>query len=322
MDKINILIVDDKKENIYALKELLSSDDMRIFEALSGEACLEVLLNEQIDIILMDIQMPTMDGFETAKFIRNNDKTKDIPILYITAANRNEKINIEGYQRGAIDVIYKPINKDILKIKIGLFKEMIKTRKQLEQKVQLLTELNNQNVKMRKEIEKLALYDYLTQISNRRKIDQDFIQLYKDAHRNKKPISIMMLDIDNFKGYNDYYGHGEGDIVLQKVASAIDKTLRRPLDTVGRYGGEEFLVVLHNTDLEGAKNIANQILENIRALKIVHCPYCNFDFVTLSIGIATKIPDNANDYLLFLKESDKALYDAKNAGKNQFKYKT
>lgn len=322
MDKINILIVDDKRENIYSLKELLISEDIRIFEALSGEACLELLLKQQVDIILMDIQMPNMDGFETATFIRANDKTKDIPILFITAANKNEKINITGYHHGAIDIIYKPINEDILTIKIGLFKEMIKTKKQLEQKVQLLTELNNQNVKMREEIEKLALYDYLTQISNRRKIDQDFTNLYKDAFRNKKPISIMMLDIDNFKGFNDHFGHGEGDIVLQKVASAIDKTLRRPLDTVGRYGGEEFLVVLHDTDLDGAKNIAENILKNIRDLGIKHCPNCDLDVVTISIGIATEVPTKIDNQQDFLKLSDKALYEAKKEGKNRYKYKT
>lgn len=317
MNKAKILVVDDKKENVYALKELLQGENRIIFEAYSGEECLVFLLKETVDVVLLDIQMPRIDGYETATLIRQNERTKTIPIIFVTAASKTESMNLKGYEHGAIDIIYKPINPVILMTKVHLFLEMAETRRQLEEQVHLLTVLNEENRKMQEEIEKLALQDYLTGIPNRRKIDTDFTMLYRDAYRYKKSIAVIMIDLDNFKEYNDQYGHTEGDKVLKIVANKISENLLRSLDTLGRFGGEEFMVVLPNTNEAGAMKIAEKIRKEIYNLKIQHCPTCPRKYVSISLGVAAEIPEEYDQELLLLKKSDKALYEAKDLGKNQ-----
>jgi len=317
MNKAKILVVDDKKENVFALKELLQNDSNIIYEAYSGEECLMFLLKEDVDLILLDIQMPKIDGYETAKYIRENEKTKIIPIIFVTAASKTESLNLRGYEHGAIDIIYKPINPMILVTKVRLFLEIAQTRKQLEEQIDMLTILNEENRKMQTEIEKIALQDYLTEVPNRRKIDTDLKVLYRDAFRYKKSIAILMIDLDNFKGYNDFYGHTEGDKILKIVASTIKETVSRPLDTVGRFGGEEFIVLLPNTDDEGAYKLGDKIRQAVFAKKIPHCPTCPRKFLSVSVGVASVIPEEYDNELDLVNNSDIALYEAKNSGKNK-----
>jgi diguanylate cyclase (GGDEF)-like protein len=317
MYKSKILIVDDKKENVFSLRELLQEENNTIFEAFSGEECLMILLNETVDLVLLDIQMPKMDGYETATYIRENDRTKTIPIIFVTAATKTDSINLKGYQNGAIDIIYKPINPTILRSKVSLFLEIAESRKKLEEQVSLLTRLNEENKQMQAEIEQLALQDYLTKVSNRRKLDTDLQNLYRNAYRNKESIAIMMIDLDNFKGYNDYFGHTVGDEALKEIAKTIQETISRPLDTVGRFGGEEFLVILPKTDAAGAMKIAERIREAVYNLNIKHSPTNHYKYMSISIGVTACIPTDYNDALEIVKKSDKALYMAKNDGRNK-----
>jgi diguanylate cyclase (GGDEF)-like protein len=317
MYKSKILIVDDKKENVFSLRELLQEENNTIFEAFSGEECLMILLNETVDLVLLDIQMPKMDGYETATYIRENDRTKTIPIIFVTAATKTDSINLKGYQNGAIDIIYKPINPTILRSKVSLFLEIAESRKKLEEQVSLLTRLNEENKQMQAEIEQLALQDYLTKVSNRRKLDTDLQNLYRNAYRNKESIAIMMIDLDNFKGYNDYFGHTVGDEALKEIAKTIQETISRPLDTVGRFGGEEFLVILPKTDAAGAMKIAERIREAVYNLNIKHSPTNQYKYMSISIGVTACIPTDYNDALEIVKKSDKALYMAKNDGRNK-----
>jgi diguanylate cyclase (GGDEF)-like protein len=317
MYKSKILIVDDKKENVFSLRELLQEENNTIFEAFSGEECLMILLNETVDLVLLDIQMPKMDGYETATYIRENDRTKTIPIIFVTAATKTDSINLKGYQNGAIDIIYKPINPTILRSKVSLFLEIAESRKKLEEQVSLLTRLNEENKQMQAEIEQLALQDYLTKVSNRRKLDTDLQNLYRNAYRNKESIAIMMIDLDNFKGYNDYFGHTVGDEALKEIAKTIQETISRPLDTVGRFGGEEFLVILPKTDAAGAMKIAERIREAVYNLNIKHSPTNHYKYMSISIGVTACIPADYNDALEIVKKSDKALYMAKNDGRNK-----
>ena len=319
MIKPNILIVDDISFNIIALKALLEYEDYNIFEANSGAECLSILLKEKIDIILMDVQMPDMDGFETAKYIRQNSRTKLIPIIFITAARETETFNLKGYESGAIDIIYKPINKDILIHKLSIFVELIIQRVTLQQQIKELQRLNEANEKMRKRIESLALQDYLTGLDNRRKVDDNLENYYNNAFRSKEPISVLMIDIDNFKLYNDHFGHTDGDEVLKQVATALRQSVSRPMDCTGRFGGEEFIVILPDTNQEGAKKVAEKIIGNIRNMNIPHAPKSPKNIVTLSIGIATEIPDMKDQFIQFLDYADKALYNAKNSGKDTYK---
>jgi diguanylate cyclase (GGDEF)-like protein len=319
MAKINILMVDDIQKNLYALEQILNQDGYEILKASSGSECLEILLNQTIHIVLLDIQMPDMDGFEVASFIRNNPKTNKIPIIFITAASQTDHLDLEGYESGAIDIIYKPINQVVLKQKVQTLVEFIRIQQVLEEKVNELTILNEENQKMQEHIERLASIDYLTQTMNRRVLDESYERFYKDAKRNQTPISLLMIDLDNFKDYNDYYGHQKGDEALKIVAKVLKNTIKRPLDTVGRYGGEEFMIILPETDEDGAKLVASKILSNIKKEKVKHAPSINREVLTLSIGIASAVPTKEINKEDLIECADKKLYEAKDAGRDCYK---
>lgn len=319
MGKINILVVDDVKQNRYALEQILDDDKHKIFLASSGAECLELLLHQTIHIVLLDIQMPEMDGFEVATFIRNNPKTTQIPIIFITAVNQTDHIDLEGYQSGAIDIIYKPINQVILKQKINTLVEFIEIQQILEKQVNELTLLNEKTQRMKEEIERLASIDYLTQTMNRRILDESFERFLNSAKRNENPISVLMLDLDNFKHYNDYFGHQKGDEALKTISAVLKETVKRPLDTIGRYGGEEFMIILPETDEEGAKEVASNILKNVRAKKIKHAKTTNSEILTVSIGVASVIPNEKIAKEDMIELADKKLYLAKDSGRDCFK---
>ena len=312
-------MVDDIQKNLYALEQILNQDGYEIFKASSGSECLEILLNQTIHIVLLDIQMPDMDGFEVASFIRNNPKTNKIPIIFITAASQTDHLDLEGYESGAIDIIYKPINQVVLKQKVQTLVEFIRIQQVLEEKVNELTILNEENQKMQEHIERLASIDYLTQTMNRRVLDESYERFYKDAKRNQTPISLLMIDLDNFKDYNDFYGHQKGDEALKIVAKVLKSTIKRPLDTVGRYGGEEFMIILPETDEDGAKLVASKILSNIKKEKIKHAQSVNRKVLTLSIGIASAVPTKEINKEDLIECADKKLYKAKDAGRDCYK---
>ncbi len=316
MKKANILIVDDKKANVYSLRELLLSDEYNILEAYSGEECLSILLQNTIDLVLLDIQMPNMDGFETLTYIRENPKTSQIPVIFITATVKTEAFHMKGYERGAIDIVYKPVDEVILKSKVQQFLQMANDRIALQEKIEMLETLNEENQKMRSEIEQLAFTDYLTGLHNRRHIDSEYVKLYRHCYRHQSPLAVIMIDLDNFKGYNDYYGHLKGDEVLKQVSNCITSNINRSLDTVGRYGGEEFLIILPDTTKEGAFTIAENIRNCLLDEKILHCPNCYFEFVTISLGVACDIPRDYHVVSKLVEKSDQALYQAKRMGKN------
>jgi diguanylate cyclase (GGDEF)-like protein len=263
--------------------------------------------------------MPDIDGFEVATFIRENPKTKSIPIIFVTAAIQTDHIDLEGYQSGAIDIIYKPINQVILKQKVKILVEFITIQQTLEEKINELTLLNEENQKMQQHIEHLAAIDYLTQTMNRRILDESFERYLKSAKRNKTPLSILMIDLDNFKIYNDNFGHLKGDEALKTVAQVLNNTVKRPLDTVGRYGGEEFMIILPETDKKGAEKVAKMILKHVENKQIKHAKDCKMNYLTVSIGLASTIPDEKTTQKNIIDLADKNLYKAKKAGRNCFK---
>src|SRR6056297_1173552 len=262
MDKMQtILIVDDVTQNIVILNNTLKDDYNTLF-AKSGEEALKIAKENKPDLILLDVMMPGMNGFEVCSELKRDDVLKNIPVIFVTALN--DTVNeSEGLNLGAVDYIRKPYNIDIVKLRV---------RNHLQMK------------SYRDELIKLSNTDRLTAIPNRRAIMDSFERELKRAIRNQLPIGFIMLDIDFFKNYNDNYGHIAGDVTLYEVAQAISRNLRRPADMAGRYGGEEFLCVLPNTDKEGVMKISNDMLKSVSDLKIPH----NFsecsDVITISIG--------------------------------------
>lgn len=273
-------------------------------------------------VILMDVQMPNMDGFETAEILRSIEKTKYTPIIFVTAISKEKKSIFKGYEIGAVDYLFKPIDPIILKSKVRIFKDLYKQKEmirrqamELELRVRELTEVQEENDRL----ESLSLEDPLTQIYNRRGIDKLIAMHWKNCIRYSLPISVIMLDIDNFKNYNDNYGHIAGDDVLKVVSGELNKIIYRPGDLVGRFGGEEFIVVLPNTDHVGAVAVAEKIKSAVYEKNILHKYNCDFNRITISLGVSSICPCQNADYLELVKNADKAMYVAKDSGRNCLK---
>ncbi len=323
MDKAPILIVDDRRENLLTLELLLEDADLLIVSAESGQEALARTLDYEFALILMDVQMPVMDGYETAELLRGNKRTRHIPIIFVTAAQRDREHMFKGYDAGAVDYLLKPLEPAVLKSKIGIFLEMFRQRQLLEEKTRELDakiieleQLQHRLEESNKQLQHLSSVDGLTGLYNRRHFDDIFVAEWKSAVRRKKPMSIIISDIDNFKAYNDSYGHIAGDICLQQVAKGLLSALRRPIDMVCRYGGEEFTVILPDTDSIGAELVANRMREEIKRLQIPHASSSTGGFVTISSGISTMIPEHGQSASLLLDAADKALYRAKAEGRD------
>ncbi|WBW96763.1 GGDEF domain-containing response regulator [Oceanirhabdus sp. W0125-5] len=322
-EKVDILIVDDLKENHLVMESVLTDEDLNLINAMSGEEALELCSNHSFAVILMDVQMPGLDGFQTAELLRKIEKTKKIPIIFVTAISKEKKSIFKGYEVGAVDYLFKPIDPLILRSKVNIFKELYLQRRliediaqELENKIIELTNLKEEKCKL----EDISLEDFLTGIYNRRGIDRMLEMHRRNCARYELPLSLIILDLDNFKNYNDMYGHVKGDEVLRKVAQSIKGALGRSEDFVGRYGGEEFLVVLPNTPLNGAIVIADRINNKLKELNIKHEKNNGYGHVTVSMGIASVFPKNNTNMEVIIKQADEMLYEAKENGKNQYKY--
>jgi diguanylate cyclase (GGDEF)-like protein len=312
-----ILIVDDIEANLIALKAILKSKSAQIFAADSGNEALKILLEEQIDIVLLDVQMPNMNGFEVAELMRSNTRTKDIPIIFVTAINKEEKYIFRGYELGAVDYIYKPVNNEILKSKVHVFIRLNEQKRIIEEKTKALKEKIELLEIAEKKLSQLARIDDLTGSLNRRGFEEEFHREWSRSILYRSFFSLIMIDIDDFKKYNDTYGHVEGDQCLIQVAKSIEKSLRRPFDEVARYGGEEFVVLLPDTNQNGVLRVAENIRASIEALKINNSDAPEAWYVTVSLGVVTTIPQIDQDKEELLRRADQALYQAKDNGKNQ-----
>ncbi len=320
-NKTNILIVDDLKENHLVMESVLNDPELNIIKAMSGEEALSLCLEHDFAVIFMDVQMPGMDGFETAELLRSIERTKNIPIIFVTAISKEQKSIFKGYEVGAVDYLFKPIDPIILKSKARIFKEIYNQRRIIESQAEELRlkveEL--ENLRMENDLlENISIEDCLTNIFNRRGLER-FSQLHwKNCHRYNLNYSSILIDIDRFKSYNDNYGHLNGDAVLKRVAEVIKNSLYRSEDVVGRYGGEEFLVILPNVNLEGAINVAKRIEKGIKDLDIDHEYNDTKGKLTVSMGIASVIPNDQNSLKELLNASDNLLYEAKKNGRNKF----
>ena len=292
-----VLVVDDESMNIRLLHELLR-DDFEIFMAVDGLQAIKKSQSLHPDLILLDVVMPGMDGYQVCGQLKSEPETADIPIIFVTS-HFDESEEVHGFELGAADFIHKPINPVIIRARIN---NQIALRQQKEV------------------LRSIALQDGLTGIANRRKFDEDFQTNWLQCARRKVPLSLLMIDIDWFKQYNDRYGHQLGDACLRSVASAIKNSLQRPCDLAARYGGEEFACLLPDSNSDGSFHIAEKILAHIRELNIEHLDSNLGQIVTVSIGIAcmTPAPDAKSDILI--EAADQQLYLSKRSGRAQINY--
>ncbi len=315
----HVLIVDDKPENLMVLEVLLEGMECNVVKATSGNEALGLMLEYNFALVLLDVQMPDMDGFETAELMRGSERTRYIPIIFVTAISK-EKISIfKGYEVGAVDYLFKPIEPIILKSKVKIFIELSTQKKLLEEqsellelKIKELIELKNDNSRL----ENLSFHDGLTRIANRRSFDQYIEKAWKGSIRSNTALSLIMIDIDSFKMYNDNYGHLKGDDCLIYVARTLGSSIKRPMDFVARYGGEEFIFILPDTDSEGASKVAERIKNNIGVISIPHEFSEVSKYVTISQGIVTIYPSIEDKLEESIHNSDLAMYRSKQLGKN------
>jgi diguanylate cyclase (GGDEF)-like protein len=292
--KYRILIVDDERSNRKLLSELLS-EEFDVVLAKNGSQVFQFLNGEQvIDLVLLDIMLPDMDGYEIIKRMKNNDNQKDIPVIFITVLDSAEDEE-KAFQLGAVDFITKPFHPSIVKLRVKNQINLIEQKQMLEE---------------------MAGIDGLTGINNRRSFDTIYQKEWQKILRYKDPLSLIMIDVDFFKNYNDFYGHGAGDAVLKEIAKAIKNQLNRPEDMVARYGGEEFVVVLPRTEKNGAMQKAEKIRKAVESLAITHEKSDCADVVTISLGGVTHEKEDGNPEA-FLKQSDEMLYKAKSEGRNR-----
>lgn len=293
MHNSTILIVDDTPGNIEILASVLK--DYELLVATSGEEALELAAAANPDLILLDVVMPDIDGFELCRRLKADDNTRKIPIIFVTAMNQ-EVDEALGLDIGAIDYITKPISAPIVKARVRNHLELKRSRDILERQ---------------------SMIDGLTGVANRRRFDEFLEQEWRRAMRNRLPISLILLDVDFFKRYNDKYGHLAGDDCLRKVARVIAQMLYHPADLVVRYGGEEFACILPETDTSGAVEVAQRLKDGVETLQIPHGRSTVAGYVTISLGVATAIPHPDTPPTLLIEAADRLLYEAKHAGRNR-----
>ncbi|MCL2398973.1 MAG: diguanylate cyclase [Defluviitaleaceae bacterium] len=291
--KHNILIIEGAKTDTATLYKILDLE-YNVHNVKNNIQILDVIKKLLPDVILLDIFMAENDGYNILISIKSNEDTKKIPVIILTECicDVEEKELEKGVLLGAIDHISTPFNPTVVKLRIA----------------QTLNQIDT--------IERLCIIDSLTGISNRLNFDNRLKVAWEQAKRDNIALSIFIIDIDDFKMYNDTYGHLQGDEVLRKVASTIDKSLIRSVDFVARWGGEEFIVLLQDTSLSGALVVAERIRKNIEDI-LISCADDKTTIVTVSIGVNTHIPTKKSNLHDFINRADQALYKSKAIGKNR-----
>jgi len=308
-----ILIIDDTSTNLKVAVEHLRAAHVDILTARTGEAGIERACLAQPDLILLDVQMPGIDGFETCRRLKADDRTKHIPVIFMTVLTTIED-KLHGFAAGGVDYVSKPFQIEELLARVHTHLTIYQLQRELHTEIRNHQKTEAALRKANFELERLAVLDELTQVANRRRFDQ-YLQLQWQSP-TPSILSLLLCDIDYFKHYNDYYGHQRGDSCLHMIAQAINRAVGHAADLVARYGGEEFAVILPSTDLAGALRVAEAIRSEIRTLAIAHAASPINNSVTISIGAASSTPVAATTPVGLIHAADSALYAAKRQGRN------
>ena len=306
---MKILIVEDARATLLVVSNYIKNFGGQPIPVSSGEQAIIAFAQEQPDLVLLDVVLPDIDGFEIARQIRALEKPGAwTPIIFLSARNSDQDIE-RGISAGGDDYLCKPISEAVLSAKIRAMQRIIQMRTSL---VVLARELDSAN----QELKRLSASDGLTGIANRRFFDDYLSREWRRARRDNASIALLMCDVDNFKAYNDTYGHQAGDDCLRQIAQALTKMMERASDVVARYGGEEFAIILPNTPLEGAAIVGEKIRLAIEALSMPHAGSPQA-FVSLSVGVAAVYPTHQDILQTLIQSADRALYRAKSMGRNE-----
>ncbi len=311
--ELNVLVVEDSKAMIETIRDYLAQMGIRHpMIALSGQEAIEMFQGNRPDIVLLDAILPDVDGFEIAKQMRALERDGEwAAIIFLTSKSKDEHL-ARGIEAGGDDYLMKPVSQVVLSAKVRAMQRLIEMQRSLLAVTHKLGAAN-------KELQHLSMTDGLTGIANRRFFDEMFMREWRRCGRMQRPMSLIMIDVDHFKLFNDTYGHQAGDDCLKTMAAQAALAATRAGDLAARYGGEEFALILGETDADGSQWVANLIRQRISDLKMPHSssPY---HFVTVSCGVVAVVPNAKLSLQTFLQSADQALYLAKEQGRNRTVY--
>lgn len=295
----SILLVDDEKANLKILSELLS-DEGQIMVAKTGRQAIEKAITKQPDLILLDVIMPEMDGFDVIQALKHNAGTQMIPVIFITGLTDIE-FEEKGLSMGASDYIIKPFHEAVVKARVKLHLQLVKQRKMLE---------------------KVGLIDPLTTLPNRRKFEELADVEWRAAKRLGSYFSLAIINIDNFAQFNRNFGHATGDQALYQIANALSQQVQRAKDFVARFGGQEFVLLLPGTDRTGGQYLAKRCAAAVEALQIPIDNHTSENRLTVSIGGVSTTPNTASKLDTLVSRADQLVHDAKQKGAGQLDWLT
>ena len=298
---MKILLVEDSATSRRAVGSVITDAGHDCIVAETGELALQLIESMAVDLVIMDVSMPGLDGFETTRLMRES-LPHWLPIIFVTGKHDEADLQ-RGIEVGGDDYLIKPVSKVILLAKIRAMERIVEMRNQL-------TELNA-------ELLELSERDSLTRLYNRRTFEPRAQEKWRRAARSGEPLSVLIMDIDHFKAYNDLYGHLAGDNCIQRVANVLTESLIRPGDLLARYGGEEFIALLPDTGLTGASHVAERLRKRVAELDIRHRGALASDYITLSIGGAVMEEPHGQKLLSQINAADRLLYVSKEQGRNR-----
>ncbi len=300
----SVMVVDDSRSQRLVIQQYLEPLKCQVVLCGSGQEALSTIADTTPDVIILDVEMAGLSGFETCRALRGFLQNDWVPIIYLTGRSSPDDM-VEGLEAGGDAYITKPVNEAVLR---AMVQAMLR-----------ISSIQQELIEANKKLDEIAYFDVLTQVMNRRGYEDIYERLWNDHKRRKQSLCVMLLDIDHFKTYNDHYGHIAGDQCLRQVAKTIKSALKRPIDVIARYGGEEFVILLPDTNLEGAQSVAQRIIEALTQAAIPHEHSSCAKHVTVSIGIAecTDISKSQLSQSDLIQKADEALYQSKEQGRNR-----
>lgn len=316
-ENIMVLLVDDQVMVAEVMRRaLLDQSDLVFHYCQDCANAVEVAKQVRPTVILQDLVMPGVDGLDLVRAYRADRETSKIPII-VLSAKEEATVKSEAFRAGANDYLVKLPEPIELIARIRYHSNAYLAQQQRDEAYRALRRSQQALTEINLELQRLTQIDGLTSLSNRRYLSESFEAEWRHGSRTRLPMSVMMIDIDHFKSFNDTYGHVAGDECLKSVADVLKSSCRRASDVAARFGGEEFLLLFPGMPAADAAALANELVAKVAALDIPHAQSSIESRVTISVGVATQIPERGQPSADLIKAADDALYSAKAAGRNR-----